>query len=142
MKVIAKKKMGPAWIFGTIGFLGFLAFISSFFHGDETIIMALIGIFLCVLNVVLFVQALTMPKDIISVDEESGRIYLHPDDVNISAASVCDVTFYRGRMRWSLFKWGTVIIETPNETYRYPFVADCEEVTKNLLRLVYMKKYN
>ena len=138
MRVIAKKKKGIAWIYGFISAIGLVAFLISI--GEENPIFTLFGIAMCILGLVIFVQNVRMPNDLISVNDETGQIYLHPDDVSVFAASVSDVSYRNGRLRYGLFKWGTVIIQTPNEEYAFHYVAECETVAKDLLRHVYKHK--
>ncbi|MBQ9978459.1 MAG: hypothetical protein IJP20_01545 [Clostridia bacterium] len=138
MRVIAKKKKGVAWIYGILSALGLLAFLISL--GEEEPLFTVFGILICTLGLVIFAQNVRMPDEIISVNEETGQIYLHPEDVSVFAASVSDISYRKGRLRSGSFKWGTIIIETPNESYSFNYVADCEVVAKELTRIMYLHK--
>ena len=141
MKVIAKKKKSIAWLYGILSVLGALSFIlSSSINNDQVVFLGLFGVFLFAAGLVLFIQNVKIPNDIISVDESVGRIYLHPQDVSISALSISDVSYRESRLRYASFRWGTIIITTPNEVYEYHCVDNCEQVAKNLLRIIYSHK--
>ena len=137
MKVIAKKKKGLIWFYACSVIIGLMSFILALSTDNFDAIYVLIGLFLLVFGLVLSIQYFNLPRELISVDESTGQIYLHPEDVTVSPWSIVDISYRKGRLRYAYFRWGILVITTPNEVYEYHSVDHCEQVAKDLLKIVY-----
>ena len=139
MRVIAKRKKGLDWLYGIF----MIMFAAMFFVCVFTSENSLPAIFMLVTSVILgivFFNYIRTPKDIISADDGTGIIYLHSDNVTVNASSLIDISYKNARAKGIRYKWGTIIIETPNESYSFNYVADCEAVAKELTRIMYLHK--
>ena len=139
MTVIAKRKEGLDWLYGIIGMICLFLFIIMLITDSEPIL----AIFLLIVGVAstyLFITHKKTPKDMISVDESTGEIYLHIDKLSISVTDVVDISYDKARARGIQYEWGTLIIETGIEKFEYQYVADVESVSKELTRIMYLHK--
>ncbi len=139
MKVIAKKKKGLEWIYGIIAGVCLVMLLLMLSTNSEpllAILFLVVGIF----SVYIFITHVRTPNDLISVDEATGQIYLHPDNFTVFASNLVDVSYNRATARSIKYKWGTLIIETGIERFEFQYVADVENVAKELTRIMYLHK--
>ena len=98
----------------------------------------LMGALIVILCGVFAAKFLSLPTDII-VLSDNGTLIL-PKGETVSLAAINDVSYRRASARGIQYRWGSVTIVTYAGTYKYGFVADCEDVAKKLTRLVYEAK--
>lgn len=84
------------------------------------------------------VKYLRIPSEIITVDNK-GFLHL-PKDVTLDPKDIVDVSYRRARGRSATYDWGEVIIITHIESFRLDYVDDCENVSKELTRMMYESK--
>lgn len=139
MKVIAKRKEGLDWLYAILGLICAILFVLCLLETNEPF-PALLLLIVSVFGIYTFISHKNMPKDIVSVDEATGQIYLHPDDFTVFASNLVDVSYDKARSRSIQYKWGILIIETGIEKFEYQYVADVENVAKELTRIMYLHK--
>jgi len=133
MDLIAKKSSGVGFMYGISMFFGFILCAihynpASFFVGVLCIVF--IGFHL--------VKYICMPYEIIKADE-NGILYL-PKGVRLDPKDLVDVSYRCARAKGIRYKWGKIILATRVERYTFDYVEDCEEVSKELTRIMYQIK--
>ena len=98
----------------------------------------LMGALIVILCGVFAVQFLSLPTDIIVLSDD-GTLILPKQEV-VFLNSISDVSYRRASARGIQYRWGSVTISAYSDTYKYGFVANCEDVAKELTRLVYEAK--
>ena len=139
MKVIAKKKKGLEWLYAIVAIVCFVMLFAMLATNSEPLLVILfliVGIF----SAYIFITHVRTPNDLISVDEATGQIYLHSDDFTVFASNLADISYSRATARSIKYKWGTLIIETGIEKFEIQYVADVENVAKELTRIMYLHK--
>ena len=139
MKVIAKRKEGLDWLYAIVGIICAILFVLCLKTTNEPF-PALLLLVVSIFSIYTFISYKNMPKDIISVDEMTGQIYLHPDDITVFASNLVDISYDKARSRSIQYRWGTLILETGIEKFEYKYVADVENVAKELTRIMYLHK--
>lgn len=133
--VIAKKKEGILLLYFFVAFAGlFLIAIGI----AESVLLIILGIFMAAIAGYTIVRYLRTPHTIITVDNK-GILHL-PKDVTLDPKDIIDVSYRRARGKSVTYEWGEVIIITHLESFRFDYVADCEDVSKELTRMMYESK--
>lgn len=129
-----KQSAGILYIFLTLVGVGVLV-AGCIAHHTTAILM---GTLITILSGVFAVRFLSLPSKIIVLTED-GTLLL-PKAETISLSSINDVSYRRASARGIQYSWGSVTISTYSDTYKYGFVANCEDVAKELTRLMYDTK--
>lgn len=134
MKVtIAHKKHSAGILYIVLAIIGIVAIVFGFVR-DETPI-AIFGAVLTLSAGILSVQYLSMPSNIIVLTEDNTLML--PRGVKITTASITDVSYRRASAKSIQYRWGSVTLSTSCGKYKLRFVADCEEVSKQITKLMY-----
>lgn len=136
--VIAERKSGLGFMYCAYIVLGILLPLSSANAKGAEFFMIVFGAIIMILGAVNAVKYFRIPRVIISMDE-TGTLYL-PHGVTVAPADITDVSYRPARSKHSTLKWGEVIISTRYGTYKLDFVAECEDVSKALTKLMYAYK--
>ena len=142
MKIIIAKKSHSAWIqYMFVTVVGLANLIIALVIGiEDGVPIFLIAALLCIVGGILFVRYLLLPSEIIALTEDNQLIL--PKGVTIPLEAVTDVSYKRAQAKGFQYRWGKITLETRMGTYKYDFVADCEEVAKHLTRQMYAAKYD
>ena len=139
MKVIAKRKKGLGWLWGICFLVFAILFIICAIY-DTNPIAVIFTLPMTIMFGILFFNYQKTTEDIISVDEVTGIIFLHREQITINASSLVDVSYFQSRYRGISFAWGTIKLETKDEKYSCGYIADVERVSKELTRIMYLHK--
>ena len=135
MRVIARKKGGMGALYGFVAFIGILLIPLGISQEETALVFA--GIVLGAISGVIFAISLSTPKNVISTDD-SGTLILHfKNDMELPISQLTDVSYRRASARGIQYQWGKITLSTLSGTYSCDFVADVEEVSKELTRLMY-----
>ena len=137
--VIAKKKAGLLISNGLMLLAGFV-FIGLGFTRFEAvnILLILMGVFVCVLSCYTIVKYVRTPNEIITVDNKG--ILHFPNDATLDPKDIIDVSYRCARGKHTTYDWGEVIIITHIESFKFDYVDNCEDVSKELTRMMYERK--
>ena len=140
MMVVAKKKSGLLLLYGIILLFGLVIIVAAFTKEFEAhylipILFALVIIVLITYNIVKYLR---VPYEIITVDNK-GMLHL-PKDVTLDPKDIVDVSYRRARGRGITYNWGEITIITHLESFKFDYVDDCEDVSKELTRMMYESK--
>ena len=80
---------------------------------------------------------LSLPSDIIVLFEDS---LILPKGVTVPLESIIDVSYKRASAKGVQYRWGSITLLTYYGSYKYGFVADCEDVAKQLTQMVFEAK--
>lgn len=140
MMVIAKKKRGLLLLFGLMLLFGSVIIAAAFTKEFKT--HYLIPILLAIVIIAVFsyniVKYLRVPYEIITVDNK-GILHL-PKGATLDPKDIIDVSYRRARGKGITYDWGEVIIITRLESFKFDYVDDCEDVSKELTRMMYESK--
>ncbi len=104
----------------------------------ESFLLIILGIFMAALAGYTIVRYLRTPHTIITVDNK-GILHL-PKDVTLDPKDIIDVSYRCARGKSITYKWGEVIIITHLESFKFDYVDGCEDVSKELTRMMYESK--
>lgn len=134
---IAYKKHGAGVIYIVITIIGVISTLAGIVTDDSR--FWIIGAMLAVTGGILSVQYLSLPSDIIVLCED-GSLML-PKGVSIKLNDLVDVSYRRASARSIQYRWGSVTLSTKFSSYKFGFVANCEDVAKQLTELMHKQKY-
>ena len=135
-KTIAYKKQSAGILYIVLAFIGVGVLVAGCAaHYTTAILMGALIVILCG---VFAVQFLSLPTDIIVLSDDETLVL--PKEKVVSLNSISDVSYRRASARGIQYRWGSVTISAYCGTYKYGFVANCEDVAKELTRLVYEAK--
>ena len=101
----------------------------------RSFLMAFFGVLLTVAFLPYTIHFIRLPANVISLSERNTLLL--PGNKEISLFSIENVSYKRAMRKNKSYRWGTVTITTRSNTYKYHFIADCEEVSKRLIKLTY-----
>ena len=133
--VIARKKYSAGILYMVLTALGIFMITAAIVR--QFIPIGIVGAISAVLGAVMSVRFLMLPSDIIVLSDDT---LILPGGVTVSLNSVSDVSYRRASGRGLQYRWGAVILSTYHGSYKYGFVADCEDVSKQLNGMVYDAK--
>lgn len=140
MMVVAKKKSGLLLLFGFMLLFGLVIIFAAF--TKEFKAHYLIPILLAIVIIAAFsyniVKYLRLPYEIITVDNK-GMLHL-PKDVTLDPKDIIDVSYRCARGKGITYHWGEITIITRFESFKFDYVDDCEDVSKELTRMMYESK--
>ncbi len=139
MMVVAKKKEGLLLAYGVMFFVGLLMIGIGFARFEVVnVLLMIMGAITCVLACRIVFKYVRTPEEIITVDNK-GILHL-PKDIVLDPKDIIDVSYRRARGKSITYDWGEVIIITHIESFKFDYVDDCEEVSKELTRMMYESK--
>ncbi len=138
--VVAKKKAGLLPLYGIVLLFGLVIIFAACTKEFEVhylipILFSLIIIALQSYNIVKYVR---VPYEIIIVDNK-GMLHL-PKEVTLDPKDIIDVSYQCARAKSITYEWGSVTIFTHLESIKFDYVDHCEEVSKELTRMMYESK--
>ena len=139
---IAKKCHGAGivYIFATVLCVGLLVFTMAIDIPLELHLFdLLIGAIPTILSAIYAIRYLSLPSDIIVLTEDN--MLLLPKNATVLLNTVVDVSYKRAQAQGFQYKWGRIILQTRDHTYKFDFVADCEAVAKHLTKQMYAAKH-
>ncbi|MBQ3489425.1 MAG: hypothetical protein IJA86_02420 [Clostridia bacterium] len=131
-KTIAYKKQSIGILYIILTVFGAIFSISAITEKDMPLI--LIGALLLIISMVLSIQFLLLPSDIIILSDDDTLIL--PRGVTVPLDCVSEVSFKRASAKGLRYRWGSITIFTYSDTYKFGFVADCENVAIQLNKLI------
>ena len=139
MNVIAHKREGVGVMYLVCTFLGLVFIGIGAALLGEGILLILFGILLSAVSGYIFYGYVSLPYAVIQIDGEDN---LHlPKGKTISLCDVLDVSYRRASAKGIQYKWGSVTLTTRLGKYKYGYIADCEEVAKNLTDMMYRARF-
>ena len=133
---IAYKKHCAGILYIILTFVGVMLFISAI--TEKLLPLGIIGGLLTIISAILSVRFLSLPSDIIVLSEDGDLIL--PKGVTVSLESVSDVSYRRASAKGIQYRWGSITVSTYYDSYKFGFVADCEDVAKKLTQMVFEAK--
>ena len=137
-RTLAYKKHGAGALYIIITIIGVISMLIGVAIDDiKFVIMGLAAAILCG---ILSIQYLTIPSEVIVLCED-GTLILKKG-VRIKLEDLVDVSYRRASARGIQYRWGSITLTTKIKKFKFGFVADCEDVAKDLTRLMYEAKNN
>ena len=133
---IAYKKHSAGILYIILTFVGVMLLVSAI--TEKLLPLGIIGVLLTIISVILSIRFLSLPSDIIVLSEDGSLIL--PKGVTVSLESVSDVSYRRASAKGIQYRWGSITLLTYYGSYKYGFVADCEDVAKQLTQMVFEAK--
>ena len=133
---IAYKKHSAGIVYIILTFVGVLLLISAI--AEKLIPMVIIGGLLTIVSAVLSIRFLMLPSNIIVLSDDDTIIL--PKGITVPLDSISDVSYRRASAKGIQYRWGSVTVSTYYGSYKYGFVADCEDVSKQLTQMVFEAK--
>ena len=133
---IAYKKHSAGIVYIALTFIGVVMLISSI--AEKLLPLGITAALLTLISVILSIQFLSLPSDIIVLSEDGSLIL--PKGVTVSLESVSDVSYRRASAKGIQYRWGSLTLSTYYGNYKFGFVADCENAAKQLTQLVFEAK--
>ena len=133
---IAYKKHSAGIVYIILTFVGVMLLISAI--AEKLIPMGIIGGLLTVVSAVLSIRFLMLPSNIIVLSDDDTIIL--PKGITVPLDSISDVSYRRASAKGIQYRWGSVTVSTYYGSYKYGFVADCEDVSKQLTQMVFEAK--
>ena len=130
---IAYKKHSAGIVYIILTFAGVLLLISAI--AEKLIPMGIIGGLLTVVSAVLSIRFLMLPSNIIVLSDDNTIIL--PKGITVPLDSISDVSYRRASAKGIQYRWGSITVSTYYDSYKYGFVADCEDVSKQLTQMVF-----
>ena len=137
-KTIAYKKHSAGIVYIILAIIGIACTLYGIMGADSPFVI--VGIITAACGIILSLQYLSTPSQIIILGENDTLIL--PDGVTLPLSEVTDVSYRRASARGIQYRWGSVKLSTHSNTYKFGFVAECEDVAKELTHLMYNAKYN
>ena len=150
MKTIARRNiirdlffMVLCIFFLTVSIISFL-FLKDSEQAHELILFEILMGGGSILGLYFSIVDLKKPIKMVSVNEEEGKIYLHPERVEISVADIetisCQrITFEKGFRTHKLLE-GTLYIQTKDQKYEFYGISNVARVRKKLEKIVEQNK--
>ncbi len=129
-----EKNLWIAYLFITL--LGSVCFVGEM---RENLFNVICGLLLAIVGVVFAVRYFLIPSQIMVLSCDSCTLIL-PKGVTVPLNSIKSVSYQRSGQGRMVQNWGSVTIYAYTGTYIYGFVANCEEVAKELTRLMHETK--
>ena len=137
---IAKKCHGAGIMYILVALFGLAFLIFTLTSNDgATAMTSLVGVLCLILGGFYSVRYLLLPNAIISLTE--NHQLLLPKGVTIPLETLIDVSYKRAQAKGYQYKWGKIVLQTRDHTYKFDFVADCETVAKHLTKQMYAAKH-
>ncbi len=137
MKIIGQRKKGLTVLYGFVLFFSLILCAIGIAYSDM-LFPAIMGLLIAGVAVVLLIGIYKTPEIAIALE---GEDTLHlPGGVTVKTAELTDISYRNARSKGVRYKWGKVIIKTYSGTYTVNYLADCEDVAKELTRLMYEAK--
>ena len=133
---IAYKKYSAGIVYIILTFVGVMLLISAI--AEKLIPMGIIGGLLTVVSAVLSIRFLMLPSNIIVLSDDNTIIL--PKGITVPLDSISDVSYRRASAKGIQYRWGSITVSTYYDSYKYGFVADCEDVSKQLTQMVFEAK--
>lgn len=132
--IIARKSIA-------VGFLYSICLIVGVFFiclGMYQTYLLIAGIITDIISLIILIDYFRVPYAPISINEKS---ILLPKNTVLSLNDILDVSYRRASAKGIQYRWGTIVISSTMGTYKYRYISDCEDVAKDLLRMVYEEKF-
>ena len=133
---IAYKKHSAGIIYIILTFVGIMMLISAIM--EKRLPWGIIGVLLTIISAIFFIRFLSLPSHIIILSDDGSLIL--PKGVTVSLESVSDVSYRRASAKGLQYRWGSITLSTYYGSYKFGFVADCEDVAKQLTQIVFEAK--
>jgi len=133
METIIAKRSPAGLIFLVGAATGFEIIIYGII--ERLFLMVVFGVLLTVVFLPHTIHFARLPANVILLSERNT--VLLPGKKEISLFSIENVSYKRAQRKHIRYRWGTLTITTRSHTYKYHFIADCEEVSKRLIKLAY-----
>ncbi len=149
MRTIGYKKKGllGLYIFTTIiSVVVILMGISMFASYTRKIPAVILPVLLLlVMGVVILIISLRIVNTYKKTPDECIRIINEEEveivnNVTLNIKEITDISYRRASAKGIQYKWGDIIIKTKDNTYKVRYVSECEEVSKELTKLMYISK--
>lgn len=139
-KVIAYKKQSAGIIFIICTIFWLLILIKALESNGNDILFILIFSALSIIALIGSVHFLLLPSKLIILTNH--QILILPKGITIPLNSIKDVSCKRFTLKGCPYRWGSVTILTDTGKHKIHYVADCQNVTIQLNKLVRKAKRN
>ena len=133
---IAYKKHSAGILYIILTFVGVMMLISAI--TEKILPLGIMGALLATISAILSIRFLSIPSNIIVLSEDDTLIL--PKGVIVSLESISDVSYRRASAKGIQYRWGSITLSTYYGSYKYGFVADCEDVAKQITQMVFEAK--
>lgn len=135
--VIAYKQKNLWIVFLLIALAGAMCVVMGKMR--ENLFYVIGGVLLVILSFVSAIRYFLLPSQMIVLSCD-GRTLILPKGATVPVGSIMKVLYYQGKQKQCKTKWGRVTIYTYSDTYHCDFVANCEDVEKELTQLIHKAK--
>ncbi len=149
MRTIGYKKKGllGLYLFTTIISVVIILIGISMFASYTRKIPAVIlpVLLLLVMGVVILIISLRIVNTYKKTPDECIRIINEEEveivnNVTLNIKEITDISYRRASAKGIQYKWGDITIKTKDNAYKVRYVSECEEVSKELTKLMYISK--
>ena len=133
---IAYKKHSAGIVYIILTVVGVMLLVTAI--AEKLIPLGIIGVILTVVSAVLSVRFLLLPSNIIVLSDDNTIIL--SKGISVSLSAISDVSYRRASAKGIQYRWGSVTVSTYYGSYKYGFVANCEDVSKQLTQMVFEAK--
>ncbi len=133
---IAYKKHSAGILYIILTFVGVMMLIFAIM--EELLPLGIMGVLLTIISAILSIRFLSLPSHIIVLSDD-GLLIL-PKGVTVPLESVSDVSYRRASAKGLQYRWGSITLSTYYGSYKFGFVADCEDVAKQLTQMAFEAK--
>lgn len=136
MELIAKRSNTNLWIYGTIALSGLAVIILAIVLLDADLLIIMMGLLIMLICGFLCKSILSVPKEIISLDDDN-MLVLHFCDKKISPSALTDISYHRAGHQSLPYRFGTLTICSNSGDFTCKHVDNVAEVSRILTDLMY-----
>lgn len=143
MKTIAYRKSGLGALYIFTLLIGVMLVIIEIMSGLKIFFMGIIGLLTIGISVFILTGFFKTPYNAIQLNENMQLIL--PNGVTFNIKDISDVSYRKALNKYSRrssssnagYKWGSVTISTCFGSHTVKYLANCEDVAKELTRLMF-----
>ena len=131
MRVLARKKIKVGILYAVLFvcsvFSGISLFFTDLLQTDNDFFFVLLLPVLLVVSLINVIRFFRTPINVIHYDSENFKLCF-PKGESVYLSDIISVNCKNAKNKYGKQSWGTLIITTTYETYKFHFIAECESV--------------
>ena len=135
MRTVGYRKSSVGILYAVLLAVGVMIFIGGL-SNVKYVAACIIGGLLALISAIVVIGFFRTPADAVQASDDEVSV----GRATIKIKEISDISYRRASARGIQYKWGIVTVVTYHGTYRVNYVADCEDVAKELTRLMYAVK--
>ncbi len=134
MKNLATRSSGVGALYVIMLIIGLIMLIFGF----GFIYMGIMGFVITLVSLFIVIDYFRTPKTPIMLNDD--HVIVLENSIKIKPEELIDISYRRSSARGIQYKWGTVIITAKQGIFKYRYLENCEEVSKELTKIMYQKR--